>query len=426
MVIVLKDNVAVFVLLLGIYTSGHVVFVDTIGLRLELQVIMVVLAVFTLLQYLQEPNFLEKINKEVLLVLLLIVTLLIGEIWMRGRMNKEAGYLLAVALVLIIVFTDHRKIIQLVDAVNNINVIFALFALLGLFLSLYIPDVFNSILTRADYYNSKFPSGIGWYALLSQADGYNTIGEMKLLRVSAYLQQKSLLPAYILLPLSISLVFSKVRWWVVWVLLLLVLSTLSGTVYVSLLFVIVIYVLKDHVHKLVFVISPFVFLVVFLGVLYYQFYDIYDVNPIKETMRSLVVMDDNINPLANRLGSGFARLILIGFQVVEFVNVFPEPAGVKILSNTFGSNIMTNGLRGGVVGLLLSLVLYFALIKAVTEELVNKENSSNKTTKFGLSLMYSLIIQSMVYNDYGFSNYYGFLMFTIILILFSKRNIKEG
>jgi len=423
---VLKDNIAVVVLLLGIYTSGHVVFVDTIGMRLELQVILVVLAVFTLVHYLLQPNFLRKINKYELLVLLLILTLLIGEIWMRGRLNKEAGYLLAGALVLIIIFTDSRKILQLVDAVNNINVVFALLAFLGLFLALFIPDAFNAIQGNTRYYNSQFPSGAGLYGLLATADGYNTIGDMKWLRVSAHVQQKSLLPAYVLLPISISLVFSRVRGWVVWILLLLVLSTLSGTVYVSLLFAMLIYVLKDYVQKVVFVVAPFVFLAVFLGILYYLFYDSYDVNTIKATIESSAVIDDNANPLANRLGSGFTRLLLIGYQTLGFVNAFPEPAGVQILSTTFGSNVMTNGLRGGGFGLLLSLMVYYALIKAVSAELVKKDNPSDKTTKFGLSLMYSLIFQSMIYNDYGFSNYYGFLMFTIILMLFSKRNKMVG
>jgi len=384
------------------------------------------LAVFTLVHYVLKPDILGRINKKGLLVLLLIVTLLIGEIWVRGRLNKEAGYLLAGALVLILILTEHRKIIQLVDTINNVNVVFALFAFLGLFLALCIPDIFYAILDRAEYYNSTFPSGVGWYGLMGNADGYNTIGETKFLRVSAHLQQKSLLPAYILLPLSISLVFSKVRGSVIWVLVLLVLSTLGGSVYVSLLFAAVIYVLKDYVHKLVFVITPFIFLVVFLGVLSYLFYDTYDINTIKETIESSAIIDDNANPLFNRLGSGFTRLLLIGYQTLGFVNVFPEPAGVQLVSRTFGSNIMTNGLRGGVFGLLLSLMVYYALIKAVSEKLVSKVNSSDKTTKFGLALMYSLIFQSMIYNDYGFSNYYGFLMFAIILILFSKRNKMEG
>ena len=74
----LKDNIAIFVLLLGIYTSGHVVFVDTIGLRLELQVIMVVLAVFTLVHYALKPDFLGQINNEMAGIRIRYGNILIG------------------------------------------------------------------------------------------------------------------------------------------------------------------------------------------------------------------------------------------------------------------------------------------------------------------------------------------------------------
>jgi len=82
---------------------------------------------------------------------------------------------------------------------------------------------------------------------------------------------------------------------------------------------------------------------------------------------------------------------------------------------------MTNALRGGVVGLLLTVALYYKIFRLISLELTNVENKS-KANQCGLALMYALIFQSMVFSDFGFSTYYGFVMFSIALLLFKKRN----
>jgi len=78
--------------------------------------------------------------------------------------------------------------------------------------------------------------------------------------------------------------------------------------------------------------------------------------------------------------------------------------------------VMTNALRAGVIGLIATIVMYYVLFTSITNHLI-KYKSSNKVKRFGLSLLYVLIFQSFLYNDYGFSTYYGYIMYTVIILL---------
>lgn len=83
---------------------------------------------------------------------------------------------------------------------------------------------------------------------------------------------------------------------------------------------------------------------------------------------------------------------------------------------------MTNSLRGGLLGFIFSIFMYFVLFCGISKNII-KYKSSNKAKKFGLSLMYALVFQSFIYNDFGFSTYYGYFMFSIIIILlFTAKN----
>jgi hypothetical protein len=415
-----KDNTIILAIIFAVYTSAHVIFIDTLGLRLELQALMIILTSATIFTYLKRGNI-DFNGDGFIIILLLVAVLLVSEVFFRGRLEKAAGYILAAVLIFTVLASEKHKIIKTIDLLNNINSVFAFVAIIGLVFSLFMPSVFDAILTRADYYNNDFPSGAELFSLLGHADGYNTIFENKILRISGHVNQKSLVAAYFLLPLSFGLIFSKVRLLSVLILTIFILLSSGATTYLTIIFATFIFILRSYIPKIVLIFFPFFFLSIFLIVLAYYFYDIYDVNRIKEIMVGFVEMSDNDNPLFNRFQSGLARLLLIGFQFIEFLNVFPLPAGEKILSYTFGSNVMTNSLRAGLLGLLLVIMLYYKIIKLISTELTNV-NNKNKTNLLGLSLLYAVIFQSMVFSDFGFSTYYGFMMFSILLLLFKKTN----
>jgi|APSaa5957512535_1039671.scaffolds.fasta_scaffold79741_2 hypothetical protein len=415
-----KDNTIILAIIFAVYTSSHVVFVDILGLRMELQALMIIFTSATILTYLIRGNI-DLNGDGFYIILLLVAALLISEVLFRGRTEKIAGFILSGVLIFTVLASEKYKIIKTLDVLNNINSVIAFIAIIGLVISFFIPSVFDAILARPVYYNNDFPSGAELFSLLGHADGFNTIFEQKILRVSGYVNQKSLVAAYFLLPLSLGLIFSKVRPLSIFILSIFILLSSGATTYISIIFAIFVFVFRNYISKTLFIFFPFLFLGIFLIVLAYYFYDLYDINRIKEIMDSFVNMSDDDSPIYNRFQSGLARLLLIGFQFIEFLNVFPLPSGEKILTYTFGSNVMTNALRGGVVGLLLTVALYYKIFRLISLELTNVENKS-KANQCGLALMYALIFQSMVFSDFGFSTYYGFVMFSIALLLFKKRN----
>lgn len=414
-----EEKAVIITLVLAVFTSSHIVFFDLVGLRIEFQALLS-LFISISIWVLFKKNF-EHLNvRDTYVLFLLIVTLFISELAFRGRPEKLLGYVLATVIVFIVFSSNRKLILKSIDCINITNLTFALIAIIGLVLSLYSQSVYDAILLKWEYYNDDFPSGNNILSLFGHADGYNKIFGTKYLRISGHLLQKSLVSSYILLPLSLGLIFSKIRPINILVLLIFSLISLGATTIITFLFGILIYVLRNYLHKALLLFIPFFFLSFILITTVYFFYDFYDPNNIKEVMQSSFAMSDDINPLINRFISGLARLMLIAFQAIEFFNVFPFPAKEQILNTTFGSNILTNGLRGGLPALLLSIFLYFKLYSLIASELVDK-NNENKLRKFGLALLYSLTFQSMVFSDYGFSTFYGFMMFAIIFLLFKKK-----
>ena len=415
-----KENTIILAIILAIFSSAHIVLVDRLGLRLELQALMIIFTSVTILTYLLRGNIVLN-GDGFFIILFLVAVLMISEVFFRSRPEKVAGLILSGVLIFTILASEKYKIIKTLDLLNNINTVIAFIAIIGLVISVFIPSAFDAILTRPDYYNNVFPSSAELFSLLGHADGFNTISDQKILRISGHVNQKSLIAAYFLLPLSIGLIFSKVRPFSILILSIFILFSSGATTYVSIVFATFIFVFRSYISKTLFIFVPFLFLGIFLIVLAFYFYDMYDLNRIKEIMVSFTDMSDDDNPIYNRFQSGLARLLLIGFQAIEFSNVFPMPAGTEVLTKTFGSNVMTNALRGGIAGLLLTVALYYKIFSLISLELKNVKNKS-KANKFGLALIYSVIFQSMVFSDYGFSTYYGFMMFAIILLLFNKRN----
>jgi len=416
----LKDRIVILALVLAAFTSSHVMMPDTLGLRFELQALLIVLTSISILIYLKKGISSFVIN-EGFIIFLLVVTLMIGEIFFRARPEKVLGYIFALAMMFIVLSSQKNIVLKAVESLNSINIFFALLAFVGLAASIYLPSVFDAILIQYQYYNTNFPSGNGLFSLFGHADGYNNIYVQKILRISGHLRQKSLVSAYILLPLSIGLIFSKVRFRNICILAIFSIIALGATTIITLTFAIFVYSLRNYVKKAVFLVFPFFILSVLLVTSVYFFYDLYDLNNVKEIMQNYIEMSDDNNPLIDRFKSGLARLMLISFQAIEFSNVFPWPASEIILSSTFGSNLMTNALRGGVPALIISIFLYYKIFNYILIELINPINK-NKLNKFGLALLYSIIFQSMVFSDYGFSTFYGFMMFAIILLLFKKNS----
>ena len=276
------------------------------------------------------------------------------------------------------------------------------------------------------------PGDVGWWSLLGHADTFvETTKNAYIVRIVGHLQQASLIPAYFLLPLSISLAFlNKNQLKVIIPIILLCFLSMGGNTYFALIITFFTYMLSSFIPRYLLIAIPFITLFLVMVVTFFFTMDLYDPGAIKEVSRQVSSnFHENYlggnNALNNRLSSAVGRLSLIGFQVNAFFEHFPFPAPESIVNLTIGGNLMTNSLRGGFFGFIATIFMYYILFWGVTKNLC-KNNSLNKVKRLGFSLIYSLILQSFIYNDFGFSTYYGYIIFSIIILLsFSRENNSQ-
>jgi len=409
-------NYSVWILLIGVFTSGHVLVVDSLGLRLPLQVMMIGMLLAYIFQSIG-----KKINKSGLIVVYVAMSCLVGDLIMRQDVNDIMGYLLLVAFSFTLLVMKPQAILEFISKLNHLNWFFATCSIIAIILSINSVTQFNALFEKAPYYSTSFLSGVSWQSLLSHADTEQTLFGIMVPRISAHLQQASLIPAYFMLPLAISLAFAPQNkmFITVTILLFCILST-GGTVYVALASGILIYLIGSYIPRVMFLIMPFILLAISSSLLLYFFIDAYDVDALKGMSRSVgeawEASSTDQSPISQRLGSGLVRLALMGFQTAGFIESFPLPANTALVKMTIGGNLLTNGLRGGLVGLVFTGIMYYSIFYAVSGCL-KKCHRDEKSQRLGFSMIYALVFQSFIYNDFGFSTYYGYMMFIVILVL---------
>ena len=184
---------------------------------------------------------------------------------------------------------------------------------------------------------------------------------------------------------------------------------------------VLIYFCSKYVPYSFFTVMPFILLLLTSVLLAYFFIDSYDPNTLKQSARSFSATPPTIDgftesPLTQRMSSAIVRLALMSYQVIGFADSFPLPAVSEITTKTIGGNVIGNGLRGGVVGLIFTCIMYYTLFKSIASCL-KQTKSNHRVKRVGFSLMYALIFQSFLYNDFGFSTYFGYIMFAVIIRL---------
>ena len=126
-----KFNLPVFILILSVYTSGHVVLVDTMGIRLILQLLMMIFMFLYILSSTQKG-----MSKHGFVVLFVVASSMISELLIRGDINNILGYGLSIALIFILLIMKYRDVINFIETINRINYVLAIIAIIGLVLSI--------------------------------------------------------------------------------------------------------------------------------------------------------------------------------------------------------------------------------------------------------------------------------------------------
>jgi hypothetical protein len=243
-------------------------------------------------------------------------------------------------------------------------------------------------------------------------DSFKEVFGVKLPRFVGHLQQVSLIPAYFIFPLGISLMFFDIRWRYFIIIIIFSLLSFSGSVYYLLFSSILAYIFYSFIRKFKFII-PGSILVLFLILAYsVALYNDFAISPGWN-------YDDNF---VIRGSSGMSRLAIMGRGIHEFLES-PLLGFVKDNDNInlylLGSLVHSSAVRVGMLGLFFIISMYYLVIV----RLLRFKVASFKE-KVGVSIVYSSLIMMMSFQDYGFSSIQGyFMIFMLVRLLNNRVNI---
>jgi len=408
---------SVVALVLAFFTSGHMTVSDALGIRMPLQILLfliIALSIFTLSK--------KPITSTGYYLLGAIVCSILGEVAIRGDLYETAGFTLTLCLSFIALTMSRARLIQTIDFFINMNVIFAVMAIFGFFIAFNDVEILVTMMERPELYSNETLNSRNIYKLLGNIDTKNPFFGFIIPRMNGPVQQASLLPAYFLFPLGIALAYSKVSKFKLFMILTFILMALSGNVYVGLLSALLVFIFRSIIPKTAFAFFPYLVLFILTSVIFAFFFnELVSPDLVKGNLRELGILDsgtaEDTNVTMHRISSGSVRLLFLANQFSGILQSYFLPASEEILSLSLGSGIYRLGLEGGGLALILSAWVYFKLFSFSIEGFQKK--TSSLTNQFGYCLIYSMLFQAAVYNDYGFSTYYGFMMFAVIINLSS-------
>ena len=237
----------------------------------------------------------------------------------------------------------------------------------------------------------------------------------------SYTSQASLIPALLMLPLAIYFLF-YVKYHKFNFLLLTIAISFGGNVYTSIVAACIFYFIINKFSKFIFIATPFFLMIIFTVSLYTIGSSFFDKTAELRAQVRIAKANNDSNTLdwkMERTISGTERLAFYYDQIKSFkVNLFWGSSS----SNDFqslGSLILKFGIRGGI--LILFTMSYF--LAYLLNELY-KFNNEFANKKLGVVLLYSLIIQAVVYNEMGFYSHYALVLLFIVYKLLKAKNTE--
>jgi hypothetical protein len=359
--------------------------------------------------------------------LLLIAANSFGEI-LRWDIHRFFGWITLIIIIILIwgskkglVYFILDKYIFLISIISLISVVVALLFIFKVFS--FTEFLSNFIHPRHEDHQllggNLSIGGILFLENLSKAFiNYDTTqmvnfgtGDIRMPRLTGHLQQASLISAYFLLPLGIRLMIKKTNWYFVFVILSFCIFSQSGTAYFYLLSTATVFIFYKYFKKWGFIL-PILFSIIMFIFAYMMLTYIGRVSGAFDEHNSFIL----------RVSSGLARLIIMANQIEHYGlspiigHVFSDK---DINLFMLGSFIFGNGVRSGILGLLLSLYIYYLLIKRILNY-----NANTKQKKLGVALVYPGIIMMMSYQDFGFSSTTGFISLSLLMYFLKNEGIK--
>lgn len=398
-------------LILFMLSSPYILLYDYFGMRLFAQILFGgIVVIFFGTKVIQEV-YSGKINP---LAALCLTYLCVEFIW-RQDIKNLAGYAGALFLVITVSSLNTFKLKYFSKVMAYVFLLFAIAGFVQLAMVVMDPTLSLYIVKSRSvgyYGNFHFTYPIEW---LGNADSTTQLFDISFPRFTSYIEQASALPSHLLLPSAIVLISGIKQRKLAYIPIFFSIASIGGSVIFCLgISAILFLFFYFRMPRPLMLMLPFIALIG-LSVISYSEASISTNDP------PLFEMDgkaDQFETYAiNRAESGKQRLIILA----ESINLaFSSPIfGIdKSMNEKFGSLIFTSGQRGGMLAMLVAIFAFVMLFKRVINAAYSIRGDAH--TVYGLALLFSAIMQAMVYNDYGFSKFWGLTMFAVSYAMLQK------
>jgi len=391
-----KDKIIGIYIVVLLFSSRHsAVFYDGQG-----RVYQVVLAMILFILFIVNIKNI-KINRSdnyYISITAILLLFMLSEL-LRADLHKFIGW--AVLLVLLMLIWNSnpslpkfilKKYMAIVLLISAVSILFSVMALYG---------------------NEAYNDGEGlFYQVFLTYDSVVHIGEAKMPRLSGFVHQASLVPAYFLLPLGISLIICEMKVWSVITIIIFSLFVMSSTAYILIIMSAVIYMFYNIARQYILQLA-FSFLILMLSLSYYI------------GLNYTISASDFTNNLIIRTSSGISRLVIMSNQIEMFLAspffgfTFFDKGNIDLF--LLGSMVMGAGVRSGIIGLVLMLFMFYIILKRLNGFVI-----TTKQQRFGLSLVLSSVIMMMSFQDFGFSSTSGYVLLMILMYHLKYKYINTN
>ena len=401
---------SVILLVLFMLSASHILLYDYLGVRLLAQILFggAIVVLFGP-AVLRQSYYLNNYGP---LAILCLVYIFFEIVW-RQEVKNVAGYAGAFFLIMAVSSFSTFKLEYFSRILLFILLSFSLAAFVQVVIIFIDPTLTAYIIKSIDtgYYGKiSIRHPIEW---LGNADSIAWLFGIGYPRFSSYIDQASAMPAYFLLPSAIILISHIKHRNLAYIPIIFSVVSMGGGVIFCLITSGVIYLLCRRLPRLFLTALPFVMLISFLLIIVLLFSDAVHGDQLFESSKT---NHPFVNYLAGRAVSGLARVTIIieGIESIISSPVF----GIENSTEKFGSLILTSGQRAGFLGMIVAILAFAMLFRNIASAMHSVRGDAH--TIYGLALLYAVAAQAMIYNDYGFSKFWGLTMFSVAYVMLQK------
>ena len=402
-------SISVIFLVLFMLSASHILLYDYLGIRLLAQILFGG-AILILLgpAALRQSYYLNKYSPFAILCLLYIFTEIMGQ----QEVKNIVGYAGAFFMIMAVSSFSTFKLEYFSKIIAYILLSFSLAGFAQIIMVFIDPTLSGYIIKSIEsaYYDKmRIEHPVEW---LGNADSLTTLFGISYPRFSSYIDQASALPAYFLLPSAIVLISAIRQKKFAYIPIIFSIASMGGAVAFCLALSVIMYFISRHLPKLLLATLPLILFFVLLTTILI-FSDAIRGSEVFEVSESNSHIE---NYVATRASSSFARIILL-LDAIEIINS-SFILDINSPGEKFGSLILTSGQRAGFPGIAAAVIAFFMLFRRIASAMHFVRGDAH--TSYGLALLYSVAVQAMIYNDYGFSKIWGITMLAAAYVMLQK------